>query len=54
LLKDAAPLTGYAVELRYPGETEEPGASEIETAVDVARVVLATVTSIVSPADQKG
>ena len=43
LLREAAPLTGYAWRFRYPGEVFEPDRDEVEDALGVAQNVVADV-----------
>ena len=45
LLRESAPLTEYVWRFRYPGEVFEPDPDEVVTALDLARQVVAEVTS---------
>jgi HEPN domain-containing protein len=49
-LRQAAALTPYGVELRYPGEQSDPDIEEAERAIALAEVVRVAVLSII-PAD---
>ncbi|MCK4304299.1 MAG: HEPN domain-containing protein [Candidatus Eisenbacteria sp.] len=44
-LRDAAVLTPYGVDIRYPGDQPEPGLEEARDAVEVARRVRDAVTN---------
>jgi HEPN domain-containing protein len=46
-LRQAAALTPYGVELRYPGEQSDPDIDEAERAVALAEVVRVAVLSII-------
>jgi HEPN domain-containing protein len=45
LLRESAPLTEYALRLRYPGEVFEPERREVEDAYSLARRVVQEVSS---------
>ena len=48
-LKDAAELTPYGVDIRYPGDQPEPDLAESRRAVELARKVGEAVTNILEP-----
>jgi len=49
LLREAAPLTEYAWQFRYPGEVSEPTAEETTAGLDVAERVVAAVAGRLPP-----
>ena len=48
-LSEAASLSPYGVEIRYPGEAPEPDAKEAEKALDIAKAVRDTIVKRLSP-----